>query len=947
MRGPQGDYHRYYTGYYGREPELSLFEQVVYKVWNQGGLHGLLFSGSPGIGKSRLLHEIRRIAGNRGAEVAFHRFREGGQVPSNRVWNHLLSQLTHAATGDAPQHNTLDTLFRFLKGLAHHKLVIIFLDNLHAATGPFLNELVEAIEELVREPLLLVMAYQDLPIYRRNAFLEFLSDVSRMPYLAEHRLEPLDVNAARQLVEEIVGIPISDQLLRMVINRSHGNPLFIQEIAQLLRWHGSLMSNKPEEFWHIAVPRKIYTVISRRVQHLSSECRSLINTLSLLPLSFSHEDVICAVPVESQTWFNACLDQAIIHGFISVTGPGQQYTFVHSIIREAFRFHIPLHEKQKMLRQMALQVEAHGTAESEKWAATLSYWWSQAGEDEQARTKSRYYALIAADFACVGRDYTLALEVIQSVFDIDSGPPETKIEADILYKVGQIKTYLSLPIEAMNYYRQAIRYYIEHQYQDNILSLDMHPVNFPIGQPDMADLYPEILASSQCTGVYRAMVLMHYAGTLINNRGDYDHAETILKEAMELCCQHKAERVKMAVLIVSSYVDYIYRRFGIAYSKLKIATSLNRKFNDVHAWPNMCYGKSTILKAIGKIREAADVTPHLVRYTEQSTSSANLFLTYVVATRQYMQSGQWHTAAEYLDRGLNRFPGNSFLLCYHIYLNYIQGNLESGDHVKRYLNSLRSHAQLRPYLLDVHTSIVEVIRALCTDEVHELHKTSSRLRTVVAHPRQHPFIEVRAYMLLCIISELLHDTELAEFAGRGLQGFHRYYLIRPYFRDRALAYAAHCCGNHKTAQLHIDQALESSRFYHDSLMEPVLMYESCRLHINSTDQAADHSHCVELLNDARIKATQLSMQPVLTHIETLLSQLLEEQNKSGALHFHLTARELQVLRLVGKGLSNRAIAETLHISLHTVTNHIRNIIHKSGARNRFSAYVIAKEHHLL
>ena len=217
----------------------------------------------------------------------------------------------------------------------------------------------------------------------------------------------------------------------------------------------------------------------------------------------------------------------------------------------------------------------------------------------------------------------------------------------------------------------------------------------------------------------------------------------------------------------------------------------------------------------------------------------------------------------------------------------------------------------------------------------------------MAHPRQHPFIEIRAYVLLCIISELLHDAELAEFASRGLQGFNRYYLIRPYFRDRALAYAAHCCGNHKTALLHIDRALESSRFYHDQLMEPVLMYESCRLQINRADHSGDHSHCIELLNDARIKATHLRMQPVLMHIEQLLSQLLEEQDKSGNIHFHLTGREKQVLQLVGKGLSNRAIADTLHISQHTVTNHIRNIIHKSGARNRFSAYVIAKEDHLL
>jgi DNA-binding NarL/FixJ family response regulator len=61
----------------------------------------------------------------------------------------------------------------------------------------------------------------------------------------------------------------------------------------------------------------------------------------------------------------------------------------------------------------------------------------------------------------------------------------------------------------------------------------------------------------------------------------------------------------------------------------------------------------------------------------------------------------------------------------------------------------------------------------------------------------------------------------------------------------------------------------------------------------------------------------------------------------------LTTREVEVLILVARGLSNKAIAERLVISPKTVGNHVEHIYSKIGAKNRAAASLFAMRHGLL
>ena len=64
---------------------------------------------------------------------------------------------------------------------------------------------------------------------------------------------------------------------------------------------------------------------------------------------------------------------------------------------------------------------------------------------------------------------------------------------------------------------------------------------------------------------------------------------------------------------------------------------------------------------------------------------------------------------------------------------------------------------------------------------------------------------------------------------------------------------------------------------------------------------------------------------------------------SEVLHEPLSDREIEVLRLVSQGLSNRGIAEKLFISPGTAKTHIHNLCGKLGAQNRTEAAIRARE----
>ncbi|MEU7005072.1 response regulator transcription factor [Nonomuraea sp. NPDC046570] len=97
-------------------------------------------------------------------------------------------------------------------------------------------------------------------------------------------------------------------------------------------------------------------------------------------------------------------------------------------------------------------------------------------------------------------------------------------------------------------------------------------------------------------------------------------------------------------------------------------------------------------------------------------------------------------------------------------------------------------------------------------------------------------------------------------------------------------------------------------------------------------------HMVEAVRRAA-RGEQLLAPSVLRRV---VERALDAEDRTTPLAFaHLTEREIEVLALVGTGLSNAEIAEELHVGVTTVKTHVGAAMEKLGLRNRTQAAVVA------
>jgi DNA-binding CsgD family transcriptional regulator len=121
---------------------------------------------------------------------------------------------------------------------------------------------------------------------------------------------------------------------------------------------------------------------------------------------------------------------------------------------------------------------------------------------------------------------------------------------------------------------------------------------------------------------------------------------------------------------------------------------------------------------------------------------------------------------------------------------------------------------------------------------------------------------------------------------------------------------------------------------YEASRDQLLLGQACR-------KLGDEDHALLEFSAARQTFARLGAAHDLSRVDALLPG---DVHKTTAL---LTEREVQVLRLVASGLTNRRLASKLNISEKTVARHLSNIFVKLDLRSRTAAAAYAYEHELV
>jgi DNA-binding CsgD family transcriptional regulator len=111
----------------------------------------------------------------------------------------------------------------------------------------------------------------------------------------------------------------------------------------------------------------------------------------------------------------------------------------------------------------------------------------------------------------------------------------------------------------------------------------------------------------------------------------------------------------------------------------------------------------------------------------------------------------------------------------------------------------------------------------------------------------------------------------------------------------------------------------------------------------ATDERAE---ALDLLDAVRALCVPLGAKPLIISVDALAAHLTSMQHPQPAYPAGLSVREVEVLRLLAEGKTNRDIADALYLSAHTVRHHIAHILAKTNSDNRAAAAAFAQRHGL-
>jgi tetratricopeptide (TPR) repeat protein len=314
---------------YGRADVLERARSAVEHACDgQGRL--LLFTGEPGIGKSRLAEHVGMEAAARGARVAWGRAWEAGGAPAYWPWIQIFRALNLAvdpfgnpsdvAAGAAEaRFAAFERAIRSLRSAAAQQPLALVLDDLHAADEPSILLSLMLARELQHAAILVIGTHRDAEARATPALGALLAKLAReAEVLPLRRLSPEDVSSwASEAIAQLDAARAAE-LYRI----TEGHPLFVVEALRLGERAGVAAA------WPIGPG-----VLDERLAAISPSTRSLLQVAAVLGRELSARDLAATAEVAPDPVF-AALREALAASIIVESAPTDTFRFSHVLLRD-------------------------------------------------------------------------------------------------------------------------------------------------------------------------------------------------------------------------------------------------------------------------------------------------------------------------------------------------------------------------------------------------------------------------------------------------------------------------------------------------------------------------------------------------------------------------------------------------------------------------------------
>ena len=294
---------------------------------------------------------------------------------------------------------TLDACKRLVLREAQVQPLVLVFEDLHwidSETQALLDSLVES---LPTARLLLLVNFRP----------EYAPRWSGKTYYTQIRIDPLSGESVEELLLTLLGADASVQpLARLLIERTQGNPLYLEESVRTLVETGELQGSRgayrlTAPLTSIRVPATVQAILAARIDRLAAEDKQLLQAAAMIgkDVPYALLQAIVEVPEEALRQHLGTL-QAAEFVYEKSLFPDLEYTFKHALTHEV-AYGSVLQERRKALHaqimasierlyadRLAEQIErlAHHALRGEVWDEALGYS-RQASEKALGRSANR------------------------------------------------------------------------------------------------------------------------------------------------------------------------------------------------------------------------------------------------------------------------------------------------------------------------------------------------------------------------------------------------------------------------------------------------------------------------------------------------------------------------------------------------------------------------------